>query len=113
MGFSHKHMIFKNEEFRQVLHGHYEKVLRLREKQQKWQGAIEVRKAVLKTAMAGQTLTRRNVHDHLVVKTWMAWPPARQMSDRMIAMIKKGEKIPDPQTRIPADVKAFWAWQES
>ena len=50
---------------------------------------------------------RRNVYDHLVVKTWMVWPLARQMSDRMIAMSKKGEKILDPQTRILADVKAF------
>ena len=57
--------------------------------------------------MAGQTLMRRNVYDHLVVKTWMVWPLARQMSDRMIAMSKKGEKILDPQTRVPADVKAF------
>jgi hypothetical protein len=77
-----------------------------------WESAIEMRRAILKTLTAVQTLTRRNISGHFKNVNWLLWPTGRQVSKRIIVLVKSGETVVDPATRIPKDVKAFWSWRD-
>ncbi|MCS6246976.1 MAG: TniQ family protein [Opitutus sp.] len=111
-GIDKKHIAFRDADFVKLLSAHNLKISRLKRRAMTWEAAIEMRRAILKTLTAGQTLTRRNISGHFKNVNWLLWPIARQVSKRIIALVKSGKNVVDPATRIPKDVKAFWSWRD-
>ena len=111
LGIDKKHIAFRDADFVKLLSAHNLKISRLKRRAMTWEAAIEMRRTILTTVTAGKTLTRRNISEHFKNVNWLLWPTARQVSKRIIVLVKSGKNVMDPATRLPKDVKAFWSWR--
>jgi hypothetical protein len=108
LGVCAKHVISNNAVFRRRFGQHNARIRRLRRRAAVWRLAIEIREVILEAKNAGReaVLSGPRIYGDQTNRFVPGSGP--QMFRRMIRLSEGGMPLPDPASRVPADVSAVW-----